>query len=443
MCLYRAKSIFTVLLIAFASNIFAQTTTVSNPTSLRFNDPYSRFGIGTLNDGTPTPLRAMGGTGASYNDPYNINPDNPASYSFLYYTPYQGGMEANLTTLSTNTTSYATGNATLSYFTIGIPVSRPTRKVPAGIVLGLRPFAREYYNMSDTQADLLGSQTIHNFSGNGSVNLAYVGAAARYKKFSIGFNLGYMFGQNQYASHLINLDSTHVYNSNFLEYVKVGGLYWKGGVMYCDTMAKGLILNVGATFTLKQNISATRNDYWVATRSAPDSFFVDTSYNSQELKGKITLPTSFDFGIQLAKANKWSVAFDYTSTQWSQYRGFGTIDSVINKSFRASLGGSIVPNYEATRGYLQRITYRFGVYYGSQYVYLNGTTLNNYGFTFGASLPYKRNNLGGRITTGALHIGFDFGTLGTKSNGLFQESYARFTLGLSLSDKWFIPRKYD
>lgn len=442
MCLYRAKYIFTVLFIAIATNIFAQTTTVSNPTSLRFNDPYSRFALGTLTDGTPVPIRAMGGTSTSYNDPYNINPDNPASYSFLYYTTYQGGMEGQVTNLSTNTTSYATGNATLSYFNIGIPVSRPTRKIPAGIAIGLKPFAREYYNMSDTQSDLLGSATIHNFNGNGSINYAYIGAAAKYKGFSLGFNIGYLFGQNIYGSHLDNLDSTHVYNSNFTEFVKVGGIYWTGGAMYNDSLGHGLTLNIGATFSLKQNVNATRNDYWVATRSAPDSFFVDTSYSSPQQNGKITMPTSYAFGISLTKSNRWGVALDYKSTQWSQFKGFGTLDSVLNKTYRASLGGYIVPNPDS-RNYLQRITYRAGFYYGNQYVYLNGTTMNNYGVTFGASLPYKRNNLGGRITTGALHLGFDIGTLGTHANNLFQESYVRFTLGLSLSDKWFIPRKYD
>jgi len=33
--------------------------------------------------------------------------------------------------------------------------------------------------------------------------------------------------------------------------------------------------------------------------------------------------------------------------------------------------------------------------------------------------------------------------MGTKANGLLQETYVRLTLGLSLNDKWFVKRKYD
>jgi hypothetical protein len=43
----------------------------------------------------------------------------------------------------------------------------------------------------------------------------------------------------------------------------------------------------------------------------------------------------------------------------------------------------------------------------------------------------------------AINIGVELGQLGTLDGGLIKENYANIILGLSLSDIWFIKRKYD
>ena len=42
-----------------------------------------------------------------------------------------------------------------------------------------------------------------------------------------------------------------------------------------------------------------------------------------------------------------------------------------------------------------------------------------------------------------INIGVELGRLGTTNAGLVEEDYANIMLGFSLSDVWFIKRKYD
>jgi hypothetical protein len=150
------------------------------------------------------------------------------------------------------------------------------------------------------------------------------------------------------------------------------------------------------------------------------------------------MPTSYSIGVQLAKTDKWNVGIDYSGTQWTQFRtGFNdTTSTSLANTYKISLGGELTPNAQNLRNYWARVTYRFGLYYGTNYVRIQNTELNFYGITFGGSLPFKR-------SFSHLHTSFDIGKLGTKEHGLIQETFVKFTLGLSFNDKWFIKRKYE
>ena len=129
------------------------------------------------------------------------------------------------------------------------------------------------------------------------------------------------------------------------------------------------------------------------------------------------------------------VGVDYSGGQWSDFRSYGIADSLGNSS-RIAVGSEFTPNAASLYNYLQRITYRLGFYYGTDYVKLRGTDLNYYAVTAGASLPFKR-------SPDRLHLGVELGKRGTEVNGLIRENFFRFSLGISLNDRWFVKRKYD
>ncbi len=121
---YRANSFLTVLLIIIAIKAGGQTSTVSNPLSEHENNPYSRYGIGALSNSDNVVLQGMGNISSAYENPYEMNTDNPASYSSLRFTTYEGGLYGVARTIATNDLSYQTGTATISYMNIGIPLGK-------------------------------------------------------------------------------------------------------------------------------------------------------------------------------------------------------------------------------------------------------------------------------------------------------------------------------
>ena len=66
----------------------------------------------------------------------------------------------------------------------------------------------------------------------------------------------------------------------------------------------------------------------------------------------------------------------------------------------------------------------------------------NYGMTFGMGIPVRRSNVPGVVRVNTINTGLVIGRRGTTNNGLIQETYLNFYLGLTLNDKWFIKYKY-
>jgi len=400
--------------------------------SNRENSPYTRFGIGEFRNGVNTVLKGMGSISSAYSNEYNVNTDNPASYADLKLTTYEAAMEGSKRTIFSNGNSYNTGTVTLSYLTIGLPVNKHI-----GLVLGLRPYTRTYYNSQDS-LDMPGlGPSIRGYYGDGGTNFAFVGLAGKIKGFSAGINFGYLFGTTNYSSSLSKqYDTANYFNSAFSKYTRIGDLYYKGGVMYQTNLTKKIGLRVGGTFTTQQNVNATKSEYQIIYNDYSGVTAMDTAVKNENVKGVITLPSTYTLGIQVYNAGKWAAGVDFATSKWSSYRNFGSIDSVVDRTMKIAVGGEYTPNATSIYKYLSRVTYRLGFYYGQDYIELHNTALNYYAVTLGASLPFKR-------SYDRVHVALELGKRGTESNGLIRENFLKFTVGMSLNDKWFIKRKYD
>jgi hypothetical protein len=401
------------------------------------NAPYSRFGLGEQYYGTNTPLRGMGYTSAAYSSTTTVNADNPASYASLKLTTYEAGLLGATRTISAAGTKYTTGSASLAYLTVGIPVGKY-----AGLALGLRPQTRVYYHNVDTVlADPSRPwmyKNIQEYSGEGGLNFAYLGAAGKYRGFSLGFNFGYMFGTIRNSATLVNIDTVRALNSDFSRFTRYGGIYWQGGAQYEALLTRKMKLQLGATAMLSQDLHAYRDEYATSYRLSGGGTQTDTAFSTLETAGTVTLPLTYTFGAQLS-GDRWAVAAQYSNTAWNQYRnnGITTADTAIaDHTSRISVGGEYTPNPASVYKYLPRVTYRLGFYYGTDYVRLRNTELNYYAVTAGASLPFRR-------STDRVHLALEYGSRGTNTANLIKENFFKFTLGISLNDKWFIKRSYD
>jgi len=432
MCHIRAKHFFYLFIFIFsgAATASAQTSTVSNPTSNRKNEPYSRYGIGEMLNANNTVIKAMGNASSAFTSPYQVNTDNPASYSTLSLTTYEGGMQGALSTVSANGQSASTGMATLSYLTVGIPMGKHL-----GMALGLRPMSHVFYHLNDTVGTPGIGQSINTYYGDGAINYAFIGFSGNIKGFYLGFNAGYAFGTLRNTSVFTNIDTTHAINTDISRYTRVGGIYWKGGLLWQHKLDTNYSITIGGTMTLSQDLRAYRDEYWVTYMNLGGSLLQDTSYSTLNAKGAFKLPMSYSGGVQLSYSDKWTAGIDFSAVQWSQFRNFGATDAVTN-TYRLGLGGSFTPNAGSIHNYIQRITYRLGAYYGKDLVYLRNTDINYYALTFGFSLPFKR-------FSDRIHTAFEIGKRGTEANGLVKENFFKVGVGLSLNDRWFIKRRYD
>ncbi len=416
----------TTALFCIAFSSFAQK-------SNKENSPYTRFGVGEFRNGVNVSLRSMGSISSAYSNEYSINTDNPASYAGLKLTTYEAGAEGSKRTIFSNGQSYATGTATYSYLTVGIPLGKHF-----GMAMGLKPYTRVYYNMRDS-VDMPGlGQYLRGYNGDGALSYGYLGIAGKIKGFSAGVNFGYLFGTVSHSSTLAaQYDSVNSLNSSFSEYIMVGDLFYKGGLLYETKFKNNLGLRVGATFSAKQNMNAKRDQYQFTYKYLSSiGNITDTAIQETGRKGSVILPSQYSFGIQLYHTNKWMAGIDISTADWSAYRSFGNTDSVADRTYRIAVGGEYTPDAASIYKYLNRVTYRLGFYYGKDYVELNQNNIHYYALSFGASLPFKR-------SFDRVHLGMEIGKRGANGNGLMRENFLKFNVGISLNDRWFVKRKYE
>lgn len=413
-----------------------------NLVSAQENSPYSRYGLGDLIPGQNIVNRAAGGTSVAYYDPVTVNFANPASYARLKYTTFDVGLDytgRNLKTTSPVRT-YNSGYLIPSYIQVGFPLAK---KHNWGMNIGIRPVSRISYQLQQNTR-LPGIDSIQTkYRGDGGMYQTYIGTGFGSKHFTVGINAGYAFGNKNYVTERMMLNDTVYYEKGkWSDSTHFGGLFLQTGVQYSTHLRKDILLKLGASAQFKNSLSATRTisretfEYSSTSGETPK----DSVYFSPKDNGKIITPSSYGFGFSLEKELTWSISAEYNITNWKEYRYFGQGDEVKN-TWLFRVGAGVIPNYKSNK-YWGQVQYRAGFYIGPDYVTIN-KNLPMYAFTFGASLPVRKYGYSlysGQYTT--INTSFEIGARGNKNNSL-RESFYRISIGLSLSDIWFIKRTYQ
>ncbi len=411
-------------------------TTAQTASAGRENSPYSRFGLGEIRGGTPVALRGMGWISSAYASPTVVNPDNPASYGSLMRATYEGAGEGRRRTLTSAAGESTTaGTGLLSYLRVGLPIGQGK----GGVAFGLQPETRVYYRVQGDTASPAGiGRTLAEYNGEGGLNYAFIGGAARYRGFALGLNAGYLFGsiRNTAYQSFFDADSTRTNASEFSRFLQIGGIYTKLGAHWGGKISPKLTARVGGTATLRQDVTAREQETSTAFRFVTGSAAIrDTAVNTGVVPSTLDLPLSYSFGIHVSDSGKWTLGLEAQRAMWSDYKASGNSDASLGDAYRLGIGGEYVPD-AAAREYGPRVTYRAGFVYGRDYIQPRGTSLNYYFGTVGASLPFGR-------SLNQLHAALEIGRRGTLENGLLREGFARLALGVSLNDRWFIKRRYD
>jgi hypothetical protein len=428
------------------------------------NSPFTRYGLGEFYTNQHIISRSMGGLTAAYADGANnnvgqsINFSNPATYSQLYMVTFDLGFTIDTRTLSskTPTSKFSTNNFIPGYLTLGVPLNK---KKGWGMAFGLKPLSSISYSI-DTRERIAGDSLQTVYEGSGGLNQVFVGIGKKWKGLSLGFNTGYNFGRKDIATRktFIN-DTINYYQSKTSTLTNFGGVFLDGGLQYEFSLRKKVtvetkttenyLLRFGVSGTLQQRLNATqdqsRQTYVVGTSG---DVKIDSIFEQGNLKGTIVLPSTYAAGITLHKATTgtrgtfemWSMGAEFTATNWTNYRFYDQADR-LSKSWQYKIGAQFSPDPLSGRGYWNNVNYRIGFMTGKDYLNADGLGLKHYAVSFGAGLPIRKWRAYDNQFT-FLNTALQFGKRGSAVNNI-TESYFQFSLGISLSDLWFIKRKYD
>lgn len=420
------------------------------------NSPFSRFGLGDVLPSSNIVNRSMGGISASYVDGQSINFANPASYSRLNLVTYDIGISIDSRVLKSKSPSdkYNSVNFTPSYVFLGMPLSK---KKQLGFVIGLRPVSTINYSIQENKRAPVDS-IVYLYEGSGGLYEAVVGIAKGWgnphidkNSFSFGINTGYTFGRKETSTRTFILDTVALpsYRSNSSTLTTFGSAFINAGLQYQANFSQKSALRIGVAGSFKQNIGAqqdiARETFYYDVSGSPVA--LDTVFNQSNVGGKIKLPGSVNAGISFInsvidkrgfKYEKSSIGVEYEATNWNDYRFYDQKDNVAN-SWLVKVGGQLTPNI-LSANYWNTVSYRAGFNVGKNNVVALGNQYNTLSFTAGLGFPIKKwRSYDNQYTN--INTSIEIGKRGSNQN--ITENFFRFSLGLNLSDIWFIKRKYD
>lgn len=379
---------------------------------------YSILGIGDLQQSLGAYYEGLGTTAIAVPNESEINLYNPALWSRVTSTRLQAGYVFNQRYVKSDQSNLYQNNAGVSSI---IGVFAVDTSLGLGISYGVYPYTSANYLIENKfNIDYDGS-TVYGYNiyqGKGGITMAHLGLGVNiFHNLSIGCAaLGY-FGTLTRATttEIYTSNSTIDYNYSY-DYFKGVGI--KTGIYYTPVEN----FNLGFYFDKPLSLSADREVKLV------QSYIDDSTYSKTQ---NVSLPVSLGFGASYIRG-RYMFAADYVMQDFSDfdYR-LGDSRAVYGKSSKISVGFSKMGSKTKYAKGFSRVTWNVGLYMKDLYYTVNDKKIKEFAATFGFSAPIVDKTL--------LDVGFTFGSRGTTSNGLLQESFARMNINVSLGDNWFNP----
>ena len=417
-----------LLFFTFSSGIiFSQIST---------NSPYSRFGLGNLNNSLSADQLGMGGSSVVYNNPDVINFNNPATYSsfkaksFLFTT----SLNSSASRFTTSNNIQYENNTSFSKIALGFPVNKYI-----SVSSGLLPFSNVGYQLdyNDTENFLEDTVSISSI-GNGGLSKYYLGASVKlHKTLSVGVNASYLFGglsRNKTA----DFNNSSIFNVSSVNRTNITGVSFETGLLFNTDLSEDNNISFGLTYNHNANLNARRTLLGTTYELNNSLLVIKDTFQNEVENGTIILPSKLSAGMMYS-SKKWLFLANYSSQNWSDYIltfGEEREDDNLENSVCVSSGLQYTPEFNSVTKYWKRINYRMGARYDKTYLSLKDLQLTEKSLSFGLGLPVKRSN-------SFYNIGMEVGKQGTTQDKLIQERFVRFTFGVTFKGLWFVKRKYD
>lgn len=446
------KYLFTITSKAFVLCLLLLSITAEIKAQKNTDSPYSRYGIGLLNQARFNGNFGLGGVGYAWR-PYHykpqvydslarsnaklndrgsnfINPANPASFSNISLTTFEASMVSRNTEYTSGAQSRTGSNTQFGHMAVAFPVGENW-----GVGFGIRPFSSVGYDYS-LSSSINGVGVTNQYEGSGGVNEIFFGTAAQINKnFSVGVSGKYLFGNIVDDRRIVYGDGAiNFFNTYDQRDIRVNNFSLDFGAQYFKSLNNESRIIVGLKVSPGDELNANQSQL-IRNYEGINGLerFKDTSLFIDDENTSIPFAPTYGIGIAYEIKKKWIVAADYTQLAWDSKLEQGVL---FENNSRFNFGFERYTNPSAFGSYFKKMGYRLGASYNSSLLVVEGEDISEFGISFGISMPLRK-------SFSTLNFGVEFGQRGKDENGLTQEEFFNFQFGVTINDKWFIKRKYD
>ncbi len=380
------------------------------------NNPFSMYGLGEVDQNEYGRSAGMGGVGIAMNQQNTLNFSNPASLTNVDSMKmiFDFSMMAKNSNYSTSSSSLNSNN--INYKRLALTF----RCLPGwGSSFGIAPYSNVGYN-TVTQQSVEGTLQVNDieFIGKGGLNkLFWINSFALGKHLSFGVNSSLIFGS---IAQTETNSSWTISNNNHISKV-----YFDFGMQFHHSLSTNYAIGLGAIYGYKSKINMT-NDLVLSNSSSV--LKTETSTQTQYL------PQFYGAGISLCRSEVLTLAADYKFTGWSDVKS-NSSNITFADVHRVAMGLDYSPNRRVVMSYFDRISFQLGASASNSMLKRNGSNPYNIGYSCGIGFPFVN---GSRI-----NIAYEYGNAGGKNAGLILEKYHQISLNLSLTEPWFMRRKFN
>lgn len=386
--------------------------------------PYSIIGIGNIEKSSFDKTSGLGYAGVALLSDKDVLIGNPASLSFLrnysyYHNTFYFDVAARYKNVNYSGDPIKSSTANQSNDLQFRKLTFTTKPKPKwGLSFGLLPYSSTNYSFTGVRRVQGSNETVPAaYDGTGSTNLIFLSnSLSLSKKLSIGLQSAVLFGgfKDREIIYSAITDSILAKEKN----VFISKIVFKGGIIFKDTINKNWNYSLGATGSLRTNMSA---NYKLKVTDG-SSILKD---NEDLIANYTSLPAMFTTGLALNFKNTYTFVLDYAHQDWNSLNIKGLNYSLKN-SDRVSAGINYhyypKSNEKKKEHFLQ-----IGYYNHKTNLSIYGEQINEFAFTLGAGIQ-----LGSLTLQSALEIG----SKGTTNMGLIKENFTQFGIGLTYRDLW-------
>lgn len=394
------------------------------------NTPYSMYGYGIIGDRATSMQRQMGGVGYAMQSGRQINVMNPASYASIDSLTFLWDMGANMNmrwSKDNSGSDHGFGGG-LDYVTMEFPLSKFM-----GMSIGMVPYSQVGYSFGDDIK--FGARQNQ---GNGGITEAYAGISGKVGGFSVGVNVSYDFGTIQNDVYATPTAGTQ---SLFEQIMQIRDWNIVAGIQYKLPINKFNALTLGATYSPKKSF---HGNTWVTLQDLTSDSSPDTIATST-LKGRYYSPQTFGVGLSYTheKVHRIMVEADFTLQQWSKAPFSSLEDGAGQVVFdgmhftdrkKIAVGGEYTHNIRGN--YLERMPFRLGGFYTSDYLTISGNTMKEYGISLGTGFVAPHGKT-------MINFGLEWRHRQTSPVSLLTENYFNIMVGVNFNEVWFFKRRIN